>query len=111
MIAIDKLIPALRELSDEVFQQKAWLASSGPTVSSFSEQISQTFDDTGLSDALDAGQRPAVLTDESFSVLKELDKAVRRIDQSLPPQALLRNSRVKEVRVLARRALELLEAK
>lgn len=111
MIAVDKLIQALRALSDEVFQRKSWLASSGPTVSSFSEQVSQTFDDTGLADALDAETCPAELTEESFAALLKLDSAVRRVDQSTPPLELLKNAQVKEVRLLARRALNTIEGK
>jgi hypothetical protein len=108
---MDQLISALRELSDEVFQRKAWLASSGPTVSSFAEQVTQTFDDTGLSDSLDSGRRPAELSDEAFSALKELDRAVKQIDQSLPPRNLLKSPKMKEVRVYARRALGLIESR
>lgn len=111
MIAVDRLIAALRELSDEIFQRKAWSASSGSVVSSFAEQVSQTFDDTGLSDALDSGRRPAELTEEAYSALKDLDRAVKQIDQSMPPQNLLRDPRMKEIRLRARRALELIESR
>lgn len=111
MIAIDRLVLALRELSDEVFQRKAWLASSGPVVSSFAEQVSQTFDDTGLADVLDSQQRPSALSEEAYSALKQLDRAVKEIDQSKPPQDLLRDPRMKQVRFCARRVLELIESK
>jgi hypothetical protein len=108
MIAIEKLISALRELSDEAFQWKAWLAPTGPVVSSPSEQISQTFDDTGLADALDAGKRPAGISKEAFSTLQALDVVVQNIDQSLPPEILLEDSAVIRARALARKALTLL---
>jgi hypothetical protein len=107
---MDQLVSALRELSDEVFQRKAWLASAGPTVSSFAEQISQTFDDTGLSDVLDSGQRPAELSEEAYLALKDLDRAVRQIDQSAAPRNLLKDPRMREVRVHARRAIELIRS-
>lgn len=110
MIAIEQLLVALRELSDEMFQRGAWLTPSGPVATTFSEQVSQTFDDTGLSDALDSDQCPPELTEQTYEVLKELDRAVRRVDQSLAPKDLLRNPRTEEVRQLARRALGLLES-
>ena len=109
MIAITRLVQALRDLSDEVFQRKTWLASSGPVVSSFSEQVSQTFDDTGLAEAVDTGKCPAELTEESFAALLKLDRAIRKVDQSRPPLELLTNAQVREVRVLARRALDMIE--
>ncbi len=108
MIAKDRLISALRELCDEDFQRKAWLASSGPVVSSFSEQVSQTFDDTGISDALESGSCPAELTEEGFSALKNLSQAIRKVDQSLPASVLVQDMRMRDVRSLARQALNVI---
>lgn len=56
MIYQENLKVCLRELSDEGFPRRAWLASSGPELSSFAELVAQTFDDTGLGDALDQGE-------------------------------------------------------
>lgn len=107
MINIEQLIAALRDLSDADFQRRAWLASEGPVVSSFSEDVCQVFDDTGLSLALDAGRRPPELEEQAFTALQELDAAVRRVEQAAPPERLLQDPRVKEVREIAARALTL----
>jgi len=107
MVNVKQLLVALQELSDAEFQHRAWLASEGPVVSSFSEQISQTFDDTGLSDVLDAEECPPDFDEQTFSALKDLDSAVSRVDQTAPPHRLLKDPRVKEVREIAARALAL----
>lgn len=107
MINVEQLIAALRDLSDAGFQRRAWLASEGPVVSSFAEDVSQAFDDTGLSLALDAGRCPPEFKEQAFAALKELDSAVSRVDQSASPERLLKDPRVKEVRELAARALAL----
>lgn len=108
MINIEQLIAALRDLSDADFQRRAWLASEGPVVSSFSEDVCQVFDDTGLSLALDAGRCPPELDEQAFAALQELDAAVRRVvEQAAPPERLLQDPRVKEVREIAGRALAL----
>jgi len=108
MINMRQLIEALRELADADFQRHAWLASGGATVSSFSEQICQTFDDTGLSDALDGGKAARELTDDVLTIIRELDAAVSKVDQSAPPETLLEDSRVEEVRRIASRLVVLL---
>lgn len=107
MINVEQLISALRDLSDADFQRRTWLASEGPVVSSFSEDVCQVFDDTGLSLALDAGRCPPELEEQAFAALQELDAAVRRVDQASPPERLLRDPRVKEVREIAARVLAL----
>lgn len=107
MINIEQLIAALRDLSNADFQRRAWLASEGPVVSSFSEDVCQVFDDTGLSLALDAGRCPPELEEQAFTALQELDAAVGRVEQAAPPERLLQDPRVKEVREIAARALAL----
>ena len=109
MINVVKLRGSLRELADLEFQRRAWLAAEGPIVSSFSEMVSQVFDDSGLSDSIDADRCPPELEDEAFRALKNLDRAVSVVDQSLGPEAQLEAPRMEEVRRLARAALDLLE--
>lgn len=107
MINNEQLIAALRNLSNADFQRQAWLASEGPVVSSFSEDVCQVFDDTGLTLALDAGKCPPELEEQAFLALQELDVAVRRVDQAAPPERLLRDPRVKEVREISGSVLAL----
>ena len=105
MINIDQLIVSLQHLSDADFQRKAWLASEGPVVSSFSEDVCQVFDDTGLSIPLDNQTRPSELDEQTYALLQQLDSAVSRVDQSAPPEVLLRDPQVEKVRQIAARAL------
>lgn len=107
MINMKQLIEALQEFSDAEFQRRAWLASEGSVVSSFSEQVCQTFDDTGLSDVLDAHDCPPELDEQTFATLKDLDSAVALVDHAAPPERLLQDPRVQDVREIAARALAL----
>ena len=49
----DRIIGFLRELAAKDYQQRVWLASTGPEVSSLTEAICGLFDDTGLGDFLE----------------------------------------------------------
>ena len=109
MIEIQNLMQCLTELSSREFQARAWLATDGPEVSSFEESVCQTLDDTGLSDAISAGRCPAELSAKSFEALLNLDAAVSRVPQGLPPAALLDNAAMEEVRTKASHALKLLK--
>lgn len=109
MVKLKQLIPALQQLSDEEFQRRAWLASEGPAVSSFSEQICQAFDDTGLADALDSTTAPLELDERAILVLKDLDAAISRLDHNAAPESLLMDPRMGEIRDLAARALSLIK--
>jgi len=109
MIDVVKLMDCLRELADPEFQRRTWLAAEGPAVSSFSEMVSQAFDDSGLADSIDADRCPSELDDEAFRALKNLDRAVSKVDQSLGPEAQMEDPRMEEVRRLAGAALDLLE--
>lgn len=109
MIDVVKLMDCLRELADLKFQRRTWLAAEGPAASSFSEMVSQAFDDSGLADSIDADRCPRELDDEAFRALKKLDGAVSKVDQALGPEAQQEEPRMEEVRRLARAALDLLE--
>ena len=106
MVLIDNLLVALSDLADQEFQRRAWLASEGPEVSSFSELICQVFDDTGLSDALGADRRPIALSERSFSALRKLDWAVSKVDQGLSTELLLEDAQMEAVRRVAASAFE-----
>jgi hypothetical protein len=99
----------LTELSDIDFQRRAWLAASGPEVSSFSELVSQLFDDTGLTDALEDARIEEAVGLEAAAKLRALDNAVAKIDQSLPPGALINLPAMVQIRELARQALEAIQ--
>lgn len=109
LINIEQLVAALQQLSDAEFQDRAWLASEGPAVSSFSEQVCQTFDDTGLADALDSATDSSELDERAILVLRELDAAISRLDHNAAPESLLTVPKMNEVRILAAQALSLLK--
>lgn len=84
MIDIGRLVVCLEELASKEFQERAWLSSGPPEVSSFSELVSQTFDDTGISDASSAGKVQDEIGKEAAEMLNELDALIGEVDQSLP---------------------------
>ena len=99
-----KVIESLRELSDEAFQRRVWLASSGPEVSSFVEAISGLFDDTGLGDILERPEQPPVFSPEIYDGLRELSQLIgreARSFQSLSPHALIEHPKMREIRTIA----------
>ncbi|MBN1911777.1 MAG: hypothetical protein JW818_18700 [Pirellulales bacterium] len=103
-----KVIEGLQELSDEAFQRRAWLASDGSEVSSFSEAICGLFDDDGLSDDLERGKLPSVFAHEIHEGLRELGKLVDRAAKqfhSLPPLAIIDHPQMQEIRTLAAEVL------
>lgn len=103
----DRICECLRELANYDFQERTWLTSSGPEVSSFPEMVSQLFDDTGLGDALEANSDG--LNNQTKDVLLELNKAILKVNQRLPPQELLKSREMHVVRETATKALLYLE--
>lgn len=107
-ILLENLIDSVRDLTDARLQRRLWLVRGGPEVSSFVEMWCQTFDDTGLSDAIDENRCPANLTQDAFEALKELDAAMKRVDYEQPPERVLHDPKMEEARQSAARALEIL---
>lgn len=93
----------LRELADYEFQKRTWLASTGPEVSSFPELISQLFDDTGLGDALENDFTG--FDTQTNEALRDLGKAVSKVNQKLLPGKLLESREMGSVREMASRVL------
>ena len=107
-----KVIEGLHELSDEAFQRRVWLASSGPEVSSFSEAICGLFDDTGLSIDLEHGKLPSVFSNEIYEGLRGLGKLVDRAARqfrSLPPTVIIEHPQMQEIRSVAANVLAKME--
>jgi len=105
-IYLSELVKSLEQLADREFQERAWLAENGPEISSFSEQVMQTFDDTGLSHAMDKGSVENEIGVDAARALKELDEAIGKVDDELPPKELLDHASMQRVRDYAQRALQ-----
>jgi hypothetical protein len=104
-----KLIEQLRYLSDEKSQRRAWFASEGPEVSSFTEDVCQMFDDTGLSHDLYFDRCPPVLDPFSFSLLHKLKWAVSAIDHGTPEEEIISSFKMERVREIAAQAADYIE--
>jgi hypothetical protein len=107
MISIDKtkVIEGLGELADYDFQRRTWLSPAGPEVSSFSELVSQLFDDTGLASVLERNTGSSIFGKSADAALRELNQAVGSVNQRLPPATLLEHPTMQAVRQKAARAL------
>lgn len=108
LLDIEKLKATLEELADIQFQNRTWLSRGGEEISSFSELISQIFDDTGLARLLEGGSLKHILDSETTKALRELDAAISKIDQSLPPFKLIHTPEMRVVRSCAAAALRAL---
>jgi hypothetical protein len=100
------ILECLRELADKSFQQRVWLASSGPEISSFTEATEGLFTDSVLGSELDKQRRVFSETiDAKFSVLH---KKLLAIDSQRHPSKIIEDPRMEEVRALATELLDLL---
>lgn len=107
---ITPLKECLIALSDESFQCRVWLGQSPAEQSSFAELACQTFDDTGLGDALRNPAADSILG-AAAATLRELHQAIDWVDGHLPTDELIRSPAMQNVRKLALRALQELEMK
>ena len=109
MIHKSNLLECLRELADLRFQEQVWTGLVPGQMSSFPELVCQTFDDTGLTDATEAGVVRAELGDEIAALLERLDSTVGTVDASLPVEMLVVSEPMCEVRELAGLVVALLQ--
>jgi len=108
ILDVEKLKATLQELADIQFQNRTWLSANGKEISSFSELISQIFDDTGLAHLLQSGLPEQTLDSEAIKALRELDASISNVDQSLPPFTLIHTPEMRSVRRCAADALRAL---
>src|SRR5262245_58078894 len=106
-LPINRVVECLKELADEDFQRRVWLASSGPEMSSFDEAICQLFDDTRLSRLLEEHPLPVITTriDESLRDLERLVTIASQLFQSMSPDTVIDHPKMHEIRGIAARAL------
>ncbi len=96
---------ALAELADATFQRRVWLGTGSADVGSLVEAMSQLFDDSGLGDALDKGER-SIFGRETDAALVALEAKLKRLAAgSAAPAEILADDRLAEIRDAARDAL------
>jgi hypothetical protein len=105
-VDLERVLVNLEELASREFQERVWFAQAGPEVSSISEQLSQLFDDTGLTDALVEGELDQQIGPEAAAALRAVEAAAEEIDQALPPDQLLDHPSMKRLRQCARLAAD-----
>jgi len=96
------VIQALCELADEELQRRLWRSSGegGAEVSSFSECVSQLFDDSGLGVELDRGH--LVFGEELDGRLRSLSVTLHKVNDLRPPDDVIADPLLAEVRAVAR---------
>jgi len=109
MIDQVQLLECLRKLSDLDFQKRVWTGESVAEMSSFSELVCQTFDDTGLSDAQDEGCVSDELGTELSILIHDLDGSIVAVDSGLLPLDLIESPAMVQVRKLAGQICDALE--
>jgi len=95
-------LESLREMSDVSAQRRAWIDGDLPNFPDPTELVSQVFDDSGLDDALAAGQ---VFSPEADDLLRQLSGAVEGIDVSGRAEGWIGDVPWLRVTDLAKRAL------
>ena len=105
-VFVSKILECLREMEDKSFQQRVWLASSGPEVSSITEAMCQLYDDSGLGDELDKSR--VVFSETIDAKFVVLGKKLLAIDSDRPPLEIIEDPKMEDVRVLARELLDVL---
>lgn len=103
------ILESLKELSDRSLQERLWTSTGagGTEVSSFTEARESLFSDSGLSEALEAGQTG--LGGDPDSVLRKLHDQLMQVNSSgRPVMSVISDSAMERVRALAGEALKLL---
>ena len=99
------ILCALRELSSASEQRRLWLSDGVATleVSSFVEACCQLYDDSALQERLEAGGTEFGI--EVDNALEELGKATDAIDAERPPEQIIADPKMANVRKLAKSVL------
>ena len=105
---VQKLIWGLEELADQELQKKLWAGKSDGEVSSFTEAICVTFDDSGLGNMIDSNKNSEITPEEFIIKAKRLDAIQKRIPDSLTPDDVIKHPLMNEVRALAADLLSIL---
>src|ERR1700730_18009285 len=97
----------LKELSDKSYQERVWLASSGPEISSLTEATNQLFGDSGMHVYLEKNNQ--IYNKEIDDRLKELGNMLAAIPDNRHPSELIKDEKMVPVRKMAADILDLIE--
>lgn len=95
------LIDCLEELADQSFQEEVWLGSRPDVLSFSSEAFEQTFTDTGLSSELEKDQEKSLLSPQVRELALQLERAVRKVPNSIAQKEIIVHPAMVSVRSLA----------
>lgn len=95
------LLQSLDALSDTDRQWRAWVERESANFAGPVELICQVFDDSGLSELLQAGQ---VFSPDADDLLRKMDALVLQINVDQPVEQLLNSARWLELAKLANQA-------
>ena len=112
MLDITILLENLRELASEELQRKLWVHGNESQVSSFTEAICGIFDDARLTRALDTGCLENNFLVEICQKVVKLDKLIDQIPEDfedLPPEKIIKHSKMNAMRALSDELLVLFE--
>jgi len=103
------IIGILGEMSDIIYQKYVWLNKGGkPQMTiSFIESANMLFDDSVISDLLEAGE--IIFDKKTTQALKELEHAIDAVDEFHPEEQIIDSPEMEVVRQKAARALELVK--
>jgi hypothetical protein len=100
------ILECLKELSDKSYQERVWMASSGPEISSFAEAMCQLYGDSGLDTAYGKDQ---VYGEPIDGLLKSFGTVLQNTPHKGPPSELIQDERMVPVRKMAAHIADLIE--
>jgi hypothetical protein len=101
------IIECLKELSNRQRQEKLWMSSGPPEVSSFVEAVEGLFTDSGLGDALSSNATG--FSQGAESKLRELEKQLKKVDSHGGPMKVINDPAMPRIREMAAEILSLIE--
>jgi hypothetical protein len=103
----EQILSSLEELSDRQVQEDLWMGKIPSQQGDFVEAVECLFTDSGLSDLLLAEQTE--FSEKARLTLNDLLKQLAKVSSTGGPREVINDPAMKEVRLLAARALELLK--
>jgi hypothetical protein len=103
----EQILSCLEELSDKQVQEDLWMGKIPSQQGSFVEAVECLFTDTGLGDLLLSEQTE--FSERARLTLNDLQKRLAKVSSTRGPREVINDPAMKEVRLLAARAFELLK--